>query len=116
VSRGSSQGQGGSAAHKALAQQVGGRCAQHRGRIYSNFGRRESEGGGSSIGALVSAECQFVEEDGRDEFIRGMSELARREQSYDGSLLPRAWIGANLSHVTDSFSLLPVLHELMKSS
>jgi hypothetical protein len=46
VSRGSSQGQGGSAAHKALAQQVGGRCAQHRGRIYSNLvvGRARGEG------------------------------------------------------------------------
>lgn len=44
VSRGSSRGQGGSAAHKALAQQVGGRCAQHGGRIYCNFGRREGEG------------------------------------------------------------------------
>jgi hypothetical protein len=51
VSRGSSRGQGGSAAHKALAQQVGGRCAQHGGRIYSNFGRQEVEEGGSSIGA-----------------------------------------------------------------
>jgi hypothetical protein len=33
VSRGSSRGQGGSAAHQALAQQVGGWCAQHRGRL-----------------------------------------------------------------------------------
>lgn len=35
LSRGSSRGQGRSAAHQALAQQVGGRCAQHRGRIYN---------------------------------------------------------------------------------
>ena len=33
LSRGSSRGQGRSAAHQALAQQVGGRCAQHRGRM-----------------------------------------------------------------------------------
>lgn len=50
VSRRSSGGQGGRAAHQALAQQVGGRGAQHGGRIRSrDGGQTERRGGGSSI-------------------------------------------------------------------
>ena len=49
-------------------------------------------------------EREFVEEDGRDEFIRGMSELARREQSYDGSFLSR--LGLVQSESRDWFFFL----------
>jgi hypothetical protein len=101
VSRGSSRGQGGSAAHQALAQQVGGWCAQHRGRLIYYVIDEDETMGRERLNWCVRERGVRVRERfrGGGRVYSGMSELARWEQSYDGSLLPRAWIGAKEDHV-----------------